>query len=332
MSIAFLFPGQGAQTPGFLHRLPDHPAVAATLAEAGRSLGCDVLSLDSPQALASTVAVQLGIVIAGVAVSRLLAAEGVVPAMVAGLSVGAFSAAVAGGALALADALPLVRLRGELMEKAYPHGYGLAAIVGLNERKVCALIAERFDPAAPVYLANLNAPGQFVIAGAEAGLEAVLAAARAGGARKAERMAVSVPSHCPLLAGVATALGEALEGIPVAAPAVDYIDNRHARPTREADRVKADLASNVMFPVHWHDGTVVMFERGARLFLEMAPGHVLSSLAAAAFEEARAVTVDETMTETDVVLADREGDLDRRRRSAERSDALPRKRAGEFIG
>ncbi len=197
----------GGANPGFLHRLPDHPAVAATLAEFSAALGQDILALDGEQALRSTVAVQIATVAAGVAVARMLAERGAEPDFVAGSSVGAYAAAIVGGAVSLADALPLVRLRGELMERAYPRGYGLAAVVGVFERRLDALVAAAFDPAAPVYLANLDAPTQFVIAGAEAGLDKVLEAARAEGARKAEHMAVGVPSHCPLLAKVADTLG-----------------------------------------------------------------------------------------------------------------------------
>jgi malonate decarboxylase epsilon subunit len=308
MSLAFLFPGQGAQTPGFLHRLPDHPVVAATLAEAEQVLGRPVLALDSEQALASTVAVQLSTVIAGVAVARLLAAHGVEPDAVAGLSVGAFTAAIACGALALADGLPLVRLRGELMQDAYPRGYGLAAVVGLGERQVAGLVRDGFHQEAPVYLANLNAPTQFVIAGAHAGVESVLAAARAAGARKAEWMAVSVPSHCPLLAGVAGALAEAIAGIPIAAPAVDYVDNRRARPTRDPEAVRADLAGNVMYPVRWGDANVLLYERGIRLFIEMPPGQVLTNLVS--LPGARAVAAEVTLLDTMVLLARREQQLD----------------------
>jgi malonate decarboxylase epsilon subunit len=311
MSTAFLFPGQGAQTPGFLHRLPDHPLVAATLQEASAVLDGDVLALDRDQALASTVAVQLATVIAGVAVARLLQAHGVEPEAVAGLSVGAFSAAIACGALALADGLPLVRLRGRLMQEAYPQGHGLAAIVGLSQRQVEHLVQRGFRREAPVYLANLNGPTQFVIAGARAGVEPVLAAARAAGARKAEWMAVPVPSHCPLLDGVAAALGRAVAGVPMAAPRMDYIEGQRGRPTRDSEVVRADLASNVSHQVRWGDATGLLFERGARLFIELPPGQVLAGLVT--FEGARALAAQDTRLDTLVHLARRERQLDQER-------------------
>jgi malonate decarboxylase epsilon subunit len=313
MSIAFLFPGQGAQTPGFLHRLPGHEPVAATLEEASRVLGQDVSELDHEAALTSTVAVQLTTVIAGVAMARAIGTRGVEPQAVAGLSVGAFTAAIVCGAMQFADALPLVRLRGALMERAYPHGYGLAAIVGLDERSVSTLVERASTPEAPVYLANLNAPTQFVIAGAEAGLHAALDLARAKGARKAERMAVNVPSHCQLLEPVAVKLERAMADVVVAEPRIPYVTNRRARVTRDRDGIRDDLAQNVMYPVRWHDATTVLFELGVRLFVEMPPGHILTSLATAAFPDARVVAAEDARLDTIAVLAQRERRLDEAR-------------------
>ena len=132
MSSLFAFPGQGAQKPGMLHRLPDEPQIAAALAEAGEVLGEDALALDSAEALQSTRAVQLCLLIAGVAGARLLMRDGLRPDYVAGLSIGAYPAAVTAGALAFADAVRLVALRGELMQRAYPQGYGMTALSGLD--------------------------------------------------------------------------------------------------------------------------------------------------------------------------------------------------------
>jgi malonate decarboxylase epsilon subunit len=313
MSLAVLCPGQGAQSPGFLHRLPDHPVVRETLAEAERVLRQDVLALDSADSLASTVAVQLSTVIAGVAATRLLAAQGIRPDAVAGLSVGAFTAAIAAGALTLTDGLPLVRLRAQLMEAAYPSGYGLAAVVGLGQRRVAELIAAAFAPQRPVYLANLNAPTQFVVAGAIDGLEMVLAAARAAGARKAERMAVSVPSHCPLLADVARSLSQAIATVPIATPEALYVDNGRARPTRDPEIIRADLAGNVMHPVRWHDSTALLVELGVHLFIEVPPGEVLTGLARDLGEDVRAQALDSCRLDTLAALAARERQADAQR-------------------
>ncbi len=305
MSVGFLCPGQGAGTPGFLHRLPAAPEVADTLDEASGVLGRDVRDLDGAAALRTTTAVQLATVVAGVAAGRAIAARGGDPDLVAGLSVGAFTAAVLCGALGLADALRLVRLRGEAMERAFPSGHGLAVVVGLDERRVSALVA-RAGAAGPVYLANLNAPTQLVLAGCDAGLEEALRLALGAGARRAERLAVSVPSHCPLLAGVAAALEDALREIPLADPRIPYATNRRARATRDREAVREDLAQGVAAPVRWHDATTVLFELGVRLFVELPPGRALADLAAAAWPGARAVAADEVRLESVVALVARE--------------------------
>lgn len=311
MSVAFLFPGQGAQSPGFLHRLLDvEPDLAGHLAQASEILGADALALDSAEALASTVAVQLSTVIAASAWAALCRTRGVIPAAVAGLSVGAFAAAETAGALSLADMLPLVRLRAQLMEQAYPEGYGLSAVVGLTERRLSILVAEVHSEASPVYLANLNAPTQFVLAGAVSAMERVLDLARAAGARKAERMAVSVPSHCPLLASVGDALAHAIAAVPIASPRIPYVGNRRGRLLKDPDAIRDDLARNVMYPVLWHDASRVLYENGARLFVEMPPGHTLTNLAAAAFEDAKCLAAEESRFDTVEVLAARETEAD----------------------
>ena len=306
MSIALLFPGQGAQSPGFLQRLPEHAAVRATLEEASQVLGEDIAALDSAAALASTVAVQLTTLVAGVAVARALSGEGVSADAVAGLSVGAFGAAVACGALAFADALRLVRLRGECMERAYPQGYGMAAIVGLDQRQITELIERAGGAGAQLYLANVNAPTQMVLSGPERALDAAIEAARQAGARKAERMAVSVPSHSPLLDGVSRQLAQAMTAIQLKAPQIPYVGNRRARPVRDAAGVAEDLIHNVAATVRWHDAVTVLYELGARLFIEPPPGQVLSRLAQAAFAEARSVAVDDARLDSVVLLARRE--------------------------
>lgn len=143
MSIALLFPGQGSQTTGMLHHLSDHPAVLRTLEEISAALGHDVRAFDSPEALRSTISDQLALLAAGVASARALEDEGVIPEAVAGLSVGAFAAAVHAHVLTLADCVRLVRQRAELMEKNSPEGYGLSAIIGLKEERLLAFPWQR---------------------------------------------------------------------------------------------------------------------------------------------------------------------------------------------
>ncbi|MDR5750394.1 MULTISPECIES: malonate decarboxylase subunit epsilon [unclassified Caballeronia] len=293
--IAFLFPGQGAQVPGFLHALgggDPHPHIAATVSEASDVLKLNVLDLDSAAALRSTVAVQIALVVAGVAAMRALRAVGIEPEAAAGLSVGAYGAAVASGAIAFDDALRLVQRRAQLMENAYPTGYGMLAVVGLNEREIDAAIAQ--SGVGDVYVGNLNAPRQIVLAGSDAGLERVRQCVLERGARRAERLAVSVPSHCELLDDAARQLTDAAREVRFDAPRVPYIGNRGARVLRTADAVRDDLATNLRHPVRWHDASVVLGELGARVFVEMPPGRTLTQLADEALPDIATVAVEQS--------------------------------------
>jgi malonate decarboxylase epsilon subunit len=279
MSVLFTFPGQGAQKPGMLHALPDHPETARTLAEATRALGRDVLALDGAGALRSTVAVQLALLVAGVAMARVLAAHGAAPQMVAGLSIGAWPAAVVAGVLDFANAVRLVELRARLMEDAYPSGYGMTAIGGLTRQQLEPLLAQVNRPDMPVYLANLNAPRQLVIAGRDTALDAVAGLALALGANRMDRLAVPVPSHCPLLDGQARALARAAAQAACRRPRLTYISSSAARALFDGERIVADLAANMAHPVLWADTLRHAWERGARVALEMPSGSVLTRLA-----------------------------------------------------
>lgn len=293
--IAFLFPGQGSQYAGFLHTLggtSPHARIASTFEEASDVLHMNVLDLDSADALRSTIAVQLGLFVAGVATVRALRDEGIVPDAVAGLSVGAYGAAVAADAIGFDDALRLLQLRAQLMERAYPQGYGMLAMSGLGEREVDAVIAGTHAKAA--FIANLNAPRQIVVAGADNDLELVRQAALRAGARKAERLAVSVPSHCVLLDSAARELTEAASKVAFKVPSIPYIGNRGARPLRQAEAVRLDLATNLRYPVRWHDSTIVLSELGMQVFVEMPPGRTLTRLADDALPNVAKVAVEQT--------------------------------------
>jgi malonate decarboxylase epsilon subunit len=291
MSVAFLFPGQGSQRPGMLHDLPDHPVARDMISQATEVLGCDVLDLDASEALGSTVAVQLALLVVGATAARILVEEGGEADFVAGHSVGAFAAAAATGALAYPDALRLVDLRARAMQEAYPRGYGMGVLVGLDERTVSRLATEAGTPEAPVHAANVNAPLQVCVAGADEALERVLDLARERGARCARRLAVPTPSHTPLMAPVATELERALAEVPMNPPTVPYLSNVGGRALRDPEEIRDDLARSVERPVRWHDATTLLFELGVRLFVELPPGRVLTDLAAAAFPEARTIAV-----------------------------------------
>jgi len=308
MNVAFLYPGQGAQVPGMLHQLPDRAEATWTLQEASQVLGHDVLSLDTEQALSSTVSVQLALFVSGVAATRIMQAEGVKPDVVAGLSVGVFAAAVAVGVLSFKDGLSLVKLRAELMEKAYPKGYGLAAVIGLSETHLSQIISEINKPESPVFMGNLNAPTQFVIAGSDSGMEGVLHRAKDEGARTAKRLPVSVPSHCVLLKSVADQLTRRIAQIEIKTPQAAYVSNRRARALRDPDGIRADLATNIAHPVRWHDATTVAYERGIRFFIELPPGHTLTDLASTAFPDARSIALTQMPIDSAVKLIKRQAE------------------------
>ncbi|QGQ45495.1 malonate decarboxylase subunit epsilon [Metabacillus sediminilitoris] len=293
MRLAFLFPGQGSQKPEFLNELQTCAAVENVLETVTDLLGKSVYKLDSKEALASTKAVQLSLLIAGVATFKAFEAEGVKPDFVAGHSVGAFSAAVAAGVIELKDALKIVKLRGELMEQAYPEGYGMGVILGMEFYKLQSLVSYHFDEKYPVFIANQNALDQITISGALHGIQKVLDDARQNGARCASMLNVNTPSHCQLLSSVSDALTTALHNIKFHDPVIPYAGNRRARLLSDPVDIRLDLAESVSSPVQWHDASTVLYEKGARLFIEMPPGNVLSRLAAKAFPDARVLSVAE---------------------------------------
>ena len=299
MSSLLVFPGQGAQQLGMLHRLPHE-----TVREASEALGEDVLLLDDADALKSTRSVQLCLLIAGVAASRQLA---MTADYVAGLSIGAYPAAVVAGALSFSDALHLVSLRGELMQQAYPRGYGMTAIIGLDLATVEGLLAQVHGVDAPVYLANINADNQVVIAGSDDAMQAVAALARDQGAGLAKRLAVSVPSHCPLLEGPAKTLAQAFTEVPMKTPVLGYLSGSRARPIINTDALRDDLAFNMCRVVDWRGTVQSAYERGVRLQIELPPGAVLTGLARRVFEQGTVIAFDGARLDTLQALLREEG-------------------------
>ncbi len=299
MSSLLVFPGQGAQQPGMLARLPRE-----TLTEASDLLGEDVTQLDSAEALQSTRAVQLCLLIAGVAASRQLA---MAPDYVAGLSIGAYPAAVVTGALGFSDALHLVSLRGELMQQAYPQGYGMTAIIGLDLATVEGLLARVHSAQMPIYLANINADNQVVIAGSDAAMKAVAELAKGCGAGLAKRLAVSVPSHCPLLEAPAQRLAEAFAKVPLQTPKIGYLSGSRARPLIKPEALRDDLAFNMCRIVDWRGTVQSAYERGVRLQIELPPGAVLTGLSRRVFEQGSVIAFDGARLDTLQALMREEG-------------------------
>ena len=299
MSSLLVFPGQGAQQPGMLARLPRE-----TLDEASELLGEEVTQLDTAEALQSTRAVQLCLLIAGVAASRQLS---MAPDYVAGLSIGAYPAAVVAGALSFSDALHLVSLRGELMQQAYPQGYGMTAIIGLDLATVEGLLARVHSAQMPVYLANINADNQLVIAGSDAAMKAVAELAKGCGAGLTKRLAVSVPSHCPLLEAPAQRLADAFAKVPLQTPKTGYLSGSRARPLIKPEALRDDLAFNMCRIVDWRGTVQSAYERGVRLQIELPPGAVLTGLARRVFEQGTVIAFDGARLDTLQALMREEG-------------------------
>jgi malonate decarboxylase epsilon subunit len=239
--------------------------------------------------------VQIALLAAGVATARALMEQDIEPAAVSGLSVGAFAAAVTAGVLSLRDAVELVRLRAERMMKLYPSGYGLSAIVGLNETQVTKIVQAVTSVQDPVFVGNINAPRQIVIAGSNVAMNKVLDNARCQGASKAVRLHISVPSHCALLQPIADLLEKRMSSTHLRTPQLIYIGNVTARALRTKELVARDLVNNIAHGVRWHDATTVLKELGCNLFLEMPPGHILTDLARENLSGVNSVPVEASM-------------------------------------
>ena len=278
VSVSFLFPGQGSQYPHMLKKLPPHPQVEATLKDAENILQSKITELDSEQSFKSTVSVQTCLFIAGVAAARALQAEGINPALVAGLSVGSFAAAVTAGSLDFADGLLLVRARAVSMEESFPSGFGMTAIVGLTEKQVSRIIEQVHTTDEPVYMSNINGPVQMVASGSNGALSKLETACASAGAKKVERLAVSVPSHCPLLQATTQILQDNLAGITIKDPVIPYVGNMRARVLKDSAKVSEELAKNVTNCVRWYDSITLMAELGTTIFIEMNPGTILSRI------------------------------------------------------
>lgn len=313
---ALLFPGQGAQRPGMLNRLPRTVESTATLAEAsevlGRPLGpADTGSdpLDGPAMREDTVAIQSALLIAATAVSRSLTARGYEPDYVAGHSAGAFAAAVAAGVLEFSDALRLVGIRARLMAAEFPasRGFGTLVVTGLAERDIAATADEARSTGLTVYLSTVNALDQSTVSGSAAGLARVTELAYRRGARRIDRVATPVPSHSPLLASIVPVMSRELDALHRAgrlrAPRVPYVGTIDARALRDPRGIAADLAGGIARPVRWYDAISALYERGVRLFLEVSPGDVLARLASTSFPDVRAHACDQIGLESMLALA-----------------------------
>ncbi|MBF0605953.1 MAG: ACP S-malonyltransferase [Candidatus Magnetobacterium sp. LHC-1] len=283
--IAFVFPGQGSQAVGMgLDLYNQYDSVKSLYQEAAEVLGYDIgnMCFNGPkEALNRSVNTQPSLVLTSIALYRVLRNSGqkalITPSMVAGHSLGEYTALVAAGALSLRDALVLTQKRGELMQEAVPEGQGLmAAIVGLDRQQVeglCQGVTSGY-----VAPANYNCPQQIVIAGQKKAVEEAIEAAKAAGARMAKPLAVSVPSHCELMAEAAQKLNAFFDNITFNTPSIPIVNNADAAVLSDVAGIKASLLRQLKSPLLWEDSIRTMRQAGVDTFIEVGPGTVLSGL------------------------------------------------------
>ena len=279
-----IFPGQGSQSVGMLAELADHhPQVDETFSEASDMLGYDLWQLvnNGPaDELNQTDRTQPAMVAAGVAVWRVwLANKGPLPAVMAGHSLGEYTALVCAGAIDFADAVKLVEERGRFMQRAVPEGTGaMAAILGLDDDTVIE-VCRTAEEGSVVSAVNFNSPGQVVIAGNAAAVQRATQLAKARGARRAVQLSVSVPSHCVLMKPAAEAFAGHLREIAITRPAIPVLQNVDFQAHDEPDAIRDTLARQLYSPVQWVRTIEAMRERGITRLVEAGPGKVLAGLA-----------------------------------------------------
>ena len=282
-NLAFVFPGQGSQSVGMLSELAAaYPEIRTSFDEASKVLGRDLWQLanDGPvEVLAQTELTQPLMLTGGVALWRLWTRlESVRPALLAGHSLGEYTALVAADSLDFADAVRAVAERGRLMQKAVPEGKGgMAAILGLDDETVEAICREVAESQA-LSAANYNSPGQIVIAGDSAAVERAILACLHAGAKRAVKLAMSVPSHCSLMAPAAQGLRAVLNGIEFRPPQIEIIHNADLKTHSEPQCIRDALVAQLCAPVRWTDTVRRLKLQGVEILAECGPGRVLSAL------------------------------------------------------
>lgn len=282
MTLAFVFPGQGSQSVGMMAAYGDAAVIHDTLAEASEALGFDLARMmaEGPaDSLNQTVNTQPAMLAAGVAVYRLwLALSGAQPSLMAGHSLGEYTALTCAGALNFSDALKLVRLRAEAMQSAVPEGVGaMAAVLGLDDdavRAVCDEAAQGEVLAA----VNYNSPGQVVIAGNRAAVDRGCALAKEKGAKRALPLPVSVPSHCALMKPAAEKLLEAMATMTIHSPGIPVIHNADVAAYSDPAAIRDALARQLYSPVRWVESMRAFAGQGVTRIAECGPGKVLAGL------------------------------------------------------
>lgn len=283
MTLAVVFPGQGSQSVGMLAELASqHPVVGETFAEASAALGYDLwerVAVGPAEALNATACTQPAMLAAGIATWRVWQqGKGPLPEVVSGHSLGEFTALVCAGVFNFADAIRLVRTRGELMQAAVPAGTGaMAAVLGMDDAALEAACAEAAQGEV-VEAVNFNSQGQVVIAGHATAVERAIALAKSRGAKRAVLLPVSVPSHSSLMRGAAEQLREALEGVAMKAPQLRYLSAVDAQVHSDVADIRATLVRQLASPVRWTQTVLALTAAGATTLVECGPGKVLTGL------------------------------------------------------
>ena len=297
--FAMVFPGQGSQTAGMLAELAgDYPIVQETFKQASEVLGYDLWQLvqEGPaEELNKTWQTQPALLTASVAVYRVWQQKypELKPEVMAGHSLGEYSALVCAGVLDFQDAVKLVELRGKLMQQAVPEGTGaMYAIIGLDNDAIINA-CKQAEQGEVVSAVNFNSPGQVVIAGAKAAVERAAALCKEAGAKRALPLAVSVPSHCALMKPAADQLSVSLESITLKAPVVAVLNNVDVKAETDAVAIRNALVRQLYSPVRWTETVEKMAQNGVEVLVEVGPGKVLNGLAKRIVDSLQAVSVND---------------------------------------
>ena len=297
--FAMVFPGQGSQTVGMLAELAgDYPIVQETFKQASEVLGYDLWQLvqEGPaEELNKTWQTQPALLTASVAVYRVWQQKypALKPEVMAGHSLGEYSALVCAGVLDFQDAVKLVELRGKLMQQAVPEGTGaMYAIIGLDNDAIISA-CKQAEQGEVVSAVNFNSPGQVVIAGAKAAVERAAALCKEAGAKRALPLAVSVPSHCALMKPAADQLSVSLESITLKAPVVAVLNNVDVKAETDAVAIRNALVRQLYSPVRWTETVEKIAQNGVEVLVEVGPGKVLNGLTKRIVDSLQAVSVND---------------------------------------
>ncbi|MBS0969898.1 [acyl-carrier-protein] S-malonyltransferase [Chimaeribacter arupi] len=298
-TFAMVFPGQGSQALGMLADLAaQYPVVEETFAQASAALGYDLWQLvqqGPAEELNKTWQTQPALLAASVAIWRVWQQQnGATPALLAGHSLGEYSALVCAGVLDFQEAVRLVELRGKLMQEAVPEGTGaMSAIIGLDNDAI-AKACEESAQGQVVSPVNFNSPGQVVIAGNKEAVERANAACKAAGAKRALPLPVSVPSHCALMKPAAEKLAQALENVTFSAPALPVVNNVDVATEQSPEAIRSALVRQLYSPVRWTESVEFMAAQGVTHLIEVGPGKVLTGLTKRIVDTLTAAAVNDT--------------------------------------